>query len=144
MPSAFVHLNELPLTPNGKVDRRRLPAPDASRPALEEEFVAPRGEMERTICGVWQEALGVERVGVNDNFFEVGGHSLLTVRVHTRLRELLRSDLSIVDLFEYPTVRGLAAYLGGARTTEAAGEGPAGRHGAARREALKELSRRRR
>ncbi|HLM54863.1 MAG TPA: amino acid adenylation domain-containing protein, partial [Pyrinomonadaceae bacterium] len=145
VPSAFVVLDALPLTANGKLDRKALPAPDASRPALDEEFQAPRGELERAICEVWQDALGVERVGVNDNFFELGGHSLLMMRVLSRLSELLRSDLSIVNLFEYPTVRSLAAYLGGRRAAgEEAGEGQGSRHGAARREALREFSRGRR
>jgi amino acid adenylation domain-containing protein len=144
VPSAFVVLDALPLSANGKLDRKALPMPDASRPALAEEFMAPRGEVEQTICDVWQEALGVERVGVNDNFFELGGHSLLMVRVHSRLRELLRSDVTMVDLFKYPTVRALAAHLGGGRAPEAAEKGQASRNAAARREAMRGLSRGRR
>ncbi|HEX8354146.1 MAG TPA: amino acid adenylation domain-containing protein, partial [Pyrinomonadaceae bacterium] len=111
IPSAFVTLEALPLTPNGKVDRRRLPETDGARPELEEAYVAPRSEIERVIAGVWQEALKVETVGVHDNFFNLGGHSLLLVQVHSRLREVLQAEVSIVEMFKYPTVSALAEHL---------------------------------
>jgi amino acid adenylation domain-containing protein len=111
VPSAFVILTALPLTPNGKVDAQALPIPDSARPALTQAYVAPQGEAERRIAAVWQEVLGLEKVGVHDNFFELGGHSLLLVKAHTSLRTMFDRPLSLVDLFTYPTVSSLAQYL---------------------------------
>ncbi|HEY0604618.1 MAG TPA: beta-ketoacyl synthase N-terminal-like domain-containing protein, partial [Herpetosiphonaceae bacterium] len=111
LPGVFVTLDALPLTANGKVDRRALPVPEAGRDESATPLVAPRSGIEQAIAAVWQDVLGVERVGVHDNFFDLGGHSLLLAQVHTRLRELLRADLALVDLFRYPTISALAAYL---------------------------------
>ena len=111
IPSAFMTLEAMPLTPNGKVDRRALPAPDQTRPELEEAYVAPRTEAERTIAAVWQEALQVEKVGLHDNFFDLGGYSLLVVLVHSKLREAFNEEVSTLDLFKYPTVSALAKYV---------------------------------
>ncbi len=108
VPSIFMPLNKIPLTPNGKVDRRRLPPPDAQRLMPEAAHVAPRNELERTVARVWCEALGVPSVSVTDNFFDLGGHSLLIVKVHSELSAALAHDLSIVEMFQYPTVRALA------------------------------------
>jgi amino acid adenylation domain-containing protein len=111
LPSFFVVIEELPLTRNGKVDLNALPAPETLRPAQDEHYVAPRNEIEATITRIWQEALGVERIGVNDNFFDAGGHSLLMVQVHNRLTELFEKKISIVDLFAKPTISSLAEYF---------------------------------
>jgi acyl carrier protein len=111
VPSAFVMLDALPLTPNGKMDRKNLPSPVARPVALVGGFVAPRSSIERQIARVWQEVLGVDTVGANDNFFDLGGHSLLMVRVHGRLFEIFKKDLSVVDLLKYPTVASLAAHV---------------------------------
>ena len=111
IPSAFVMLKALPLTSNGKVDRRALPAPDSLRPELEATYAPPRTEMEQTIAGIWQEMLHLEKVGIDDNFFDLGGHSLLIIQVHSRLQESFKGDLLITDLFEYPTIRSLTKYL---------------------------------
>jgi amino acid adenylation domain-containing protein len=89
VPSAFVMLDMLPLTPNGKVDRGALPAPDWAKPEVERAFVALQTPMQSRIAEVWQEALGVERVGVYDNFFDLGGHSLLLIQVIARLEKRL-------------------------------------------------------
>src|SRR6185369_5274785 len=97
IPAAFVTLEALPLTPNGKVDRRRLSAMEAVQPEVKETYVSPRSELERGIAGVWQEVLKVQKVGVHDNFFNLGGHSLLIVQVNDKLREALQIDVSIVD-----------------------------------------------
>jgi polyketide synthase PksJ len=110
LPAAYMILESLPLTPNGKVNRRALPAPEgAAQP--ERAFAAPRGELERTIAQIWQEVLGVEQVGLHDNFFDLGGHSLLMARVHRRLRNVVPHNLTMVELFQYPTVGALARYL---------------------------------
>lgn len=106
LPTSFVVLRSLPLTANGKVDRRALPAPVAGRP-----YVGPRTALEQMVAGVWQQELGMKQVGLEDNFFELGGTSLRLARVHGALRGLLRRELSIAKLFEYPTIRALAAFL---------------------------------
>jgi natural product biosynthesis luciferase-like monooxygenase protein len=111
IPSAFVLLERLPLTPNGKLDRRALPAPDGGKLATGAAWVAPQSDLERAIAGVWQSVLHLERVGVRDNFFELGGTSLGVAQVHSRLREALGRDLSMVDLFRHPTVGALAQHL---------------------------------
>ncbi|HEX3526901.1 MAG TPA: amino acid adenylation domain-containing protein, partial [Thermoanaerobaculia bacterium] len=111
VPSAFVVLEALPLTPNGKVDRRALPAPERTDTGAD-VYIAPRSTLEQTIAGIWQEVLGLDRVGREDNFFDAGGHSLLMIQVHARLRERLGRDLTVVELFQYPTVRALAEHLG--------------------------------
>ncbi|HEX6290301.1 MAG TPA: AMP-binding protein, partial [Herpetosiphonaceae bacterium] len=110
LPSAFVVLDALPLNANGKVDRRALPAPDAQRPA-ERVYVAPRTELERTLTGIWRDVLRVEHVGIHDNFFELGGHSLTMVQVHSAIQTTLDREIPMVDLFKYPTIGALAAYL---------------------------------
>jgi acyl carrier protein len=108
VPSAFVLLDALPLTPNGKLDRGGLPAPDQSRPNLDETFIAPRTPVEETIASIWGELLKVERVGVHDNFFELGGHSLLATQVIARVRAAFEVELELRTLFESPTVSAIA------------------------------------
>ncbi|MBX9258974.1 non-ribosomal peptide synthetase, partial [Desmonostoc muscorum CCALA 125] len=111
IPTAFMILEAFPLTSNGKVDRRALPMPDALRPELEVAYVVPQTEVEKTIASVWQKALNLEKIGIHDNFFEIGGHSLLLVKVHSQLQEILNAELSTLDLFKYPTINSLAEYL---------------------------------
>jgi acyl carrier protein len=111
VPSYFVTLAALPLTPNGKVDRRGLPAPDLEA-TRESAFVAAEGDLEEELATIWTSVLGAERVGVNDNFFEIGGHSLLLAQVQARLKEVLGREVPMVDLFRFPTIRALAAHLG--------------------------------
>jgi amino acid adenylation domain-containing protein len=111
IPAHFVLLKELPLTANGKVDRRALPAPEQSRPELEAMYEPAGDAVEEVILRVWAEVLEIERIGVNDNFFDLGGHSLSATRVVFRLREAFRTDLPVRALFESPTPRGLANAL---------------------------------
>jgi len=108
MPSAFMLLDELPLTPNGKIDRKALPAPEQGRPELAELYVAPQTAVEEIVGGIWAEVLQVEQVGVHDNFFELGGHSLLATQVISRVREAFGVEVALRQLFERPTVAGLA------------------------------------
>ncbi len=112
VPSNFVVLDSLPLTANGKIDRNALPMPAADE---EPETIAelPRNELEQTIAQTWKEALGVEQVGLDRNFFDLGAHSLMVAEVHMQLQQLLGREISLVDLFEFPTVSALAAHLSG-------------------------------
>jgi aspartate racemase len=111
VPSAFVFLDSLPLTPNGKVDRRALPAPDENRPELKEAFVKPRTSVEELLAGIWAEVLKLEKVGIHDNFFDLGGHSLKATQVMSRVREALRVDLPLRVMFEAPTIAELASIV---------------------------------
>jgi amino acid adenylation domain-containing protein len=118
LPSLFMPLSEIPLTPNGKVDRKALPAPDAS--TGQHEHVAPSTKLELVLCEIWQQLLGVERVGVSDNFFQLGGHSLLAIKMiplvgkalgnTSNIRQPLRS-FSISIVFQHPPIAELLAYL---------------------------------
>ncbi|MBE9178535.1 amino acid adenylation domain-containing protein [Oculatella sp. LEGE 06141] len=111
IPSVFVPLDAMPLTPNGKIDRRALPLPQTIRPNLDTAYIMPQTELEQAIAQIWQEVLQLETVGIHDNFFELGGHSLLLIQVNTRLRSQLQADLSILDLFRYPTIHAIAQHL---------------------------------
>jgi amino acid adenylation domain-containing protein len=118
IPSAFMLLGELPLLMNGKIDRHALPAPDNVRPELDAEYVTPHTEIERAIADIWQSVLKVEKVGLYDNFFDLGGHSLLVVQVHSRLREVFKRGLSLIEMFNYPTVGSLARHLSQKQTEQ--------------------------
>jgi len=111
IPNLFLHLKKLPLTLNGKINYRALPTLEEAREGVKRDYVAPTAPLEQTLAEIWAAELGVERVGVTDNFFELGGHSLLIVRVNSKIREILHREVSIVNMFEYPTVRALARYL---------------------------------
>jgi amino acid adenylation domain-containing protein len=126
VPAWVCVLKALPLTPNGKIDRKALPEPFATGEVGEaSEYVAPRGEMEMRIAGIWCEVLGVGRVGACDNFFELGGHSLLAMRVASRVREALGVELPLRALFECPSVSALAATLDEKRRARVEGDGVA-------------------
>jgi natural product biosynthesis luciferase-like monooxygenase protein len=113
VPAHFVTLDALPQTPNGKIDRKQLPAPEASKaPVATEAFVAPASDLEEQIAAIWKDVLKLPQVGARDNFFDLGGHSLLAVQAHRRLRDTLQRDISITDIFRFPTIQSLSAYLG--------------------------------
>jgi hypothetical protein len=146
VPAAFVALDRLPLSPNGKVDRLSLPEP-VPPAAPSEGRAEPRSVPERAIARVWEEVLELPGgVGMDDNFFEIGGHSLLVGRMQERLQAELGVEVAVVDLFLYPTVRALAEHLAAAsspadaKPDETAGES-AGR-GSGRREMMGRLRRR--
>jgi len=111
VPSALVTLDEMPLTVNGKVERQALPTPESLRPELEVAYVAPQTELEQIIATIWQEVLHLEKVGIYDNFFDLGGHSLLIAQVHSRLQARLERNISMVEMFKYPTIELLAKHL---------------------------------
>ncbi|MEH1778655.1 MAG: amino acid adenylation domain-containing protein [Nostoc sp.] len=108
VPTIFMALEAMPLTPNGKVDRKALPKPDASRPELEANYIAPRTPIEQQIADIWTQVLNVKQVGIYDNFFELGGYSLLGIQVVSRVRQALQAEILMSNLFELPTVADLA------------------------------------
>jgi amino acid adenylation domain-containing protein len=107
VPSAYVVMGELPRTISGKVDRRALPAPGEGGEG-EGSYEGPRTVVEEVLVGIWEQLLPVKRIGVNDNFFEKGGHSLMATQVVSRVREVMEVEVALRKLFERPTVRGLA------------------------------------
>jgi amino acid adenylation domain-containing protein len=111
-PATYVLLNSLPLTPNGKVDRAALPAPEVDRPDLADSYVAPRTSLEEMLATLWAQVLRLERVGINDNFFEVGGHSLMATRLISAIQTTFRVDLPLRSLFEAPTIARQVELLG--------------------------------
>ena len=121
LPASILVLLAFPMTPNGKVDRLALPDPRAA--IVLPQTAAPESDIERTIAALWRDVLGLSEVGVNDNFFDLGGHSLLVVQVQRRLREASGREVSITDMFRFPTIRGLALHLAGQATSSAVGEG---------------------
>jgi hypothetical protein len=111
VPAIVIGLDALPMTGTGKVDRQALPRPAGDDWLDPTRFAAPQSDMERLIVAVWGELLQLELVGIHDNFFDLGGHSLLLVQVHSRLEALLGRTLPMVDMFRFPTVEALAAHL---------------------------------
>jgi thioesterase domain-containing protein/acyl carrier protein len=120
-PSVFVPLDALPRTATGKVDRRALPAPELGRPGLSAPFAAPRTPVEAALAASWEAVLGVDPVGVRDNFFDLGGHSLLVAQAMNRLRDAFGLELPLRTLFEAPTVAELAERVEAARRGDAVG-----------------------
>jgi thioesterase domain-containing protein/acyl carrier protein len=108
-PTAYVQLKRIPLTPNGKIDRKSLPEPD--KDIREQEYVGPRNATEETLCRLWQEVLRRERVGIHDNFFNIGGHSLLAVQVISRIKQAFTVEMPLSVLFAAPTVARMAEHI---------------------------------
>jgi amino acid adenylation domain-containing protein len=115
IPGNFVVLDKIPLTPTGKVDRLSLPSPAKLRPLLGSSYVEPRTQAEKEIAAIWSEALDVEKIGAADNFFDLGGDSLALFWVHIHLRDIFALDISMTNLFQYPTVTSLARFIEGKR-----------------------------
>jgi acyl carrier protein len=117
VPSAFVFLSELPLTDNGKIDRKallKLPPPGLFvRATHDRRERQPASEIERIVARVWEDALGVASVGMDDNFFDLGAHSLTVAEVHSKLQEILGREIELIDLFQFSTVSALARHLAG-------------------------------
>jgi natural product biosynthesis luciferase-like monooxygenase protein len=147
IPSAFVVLDALPLTANGKVNRQALPAPDRARQEASSPYVAPSGDLERVMSEVWQQLLGLAQVSAQDNLFDLGANSLLMLQANGRLRAALGRDLSLVEMFRFPSIATLAAHLAGAaregqgpvaKTSEAADRGQQRRDALLRRRSPRE------
>jgi aspartate racemase len=111
IPSAFVELDSLPLTANGKIDQESLPKPSMAR-QLRDDYVAPGNELEKSIADSWCQVLGLNKAGVNDNFFDLGGDSFGLMKAHALLEQILGRQVPVTDLFRYPTIRGLADHYG--------------------------------
>ncbi|WP_442757464.1 phosphopantetheine-binding protein, partial [Pseudomonas sp. PM2] len=114
VPAYFVFLAQMPLTPNGKLDRRSLPEPDASQ--LQQHYVAPQTELEQQIAAIWADILHLPQVGLNDNFFEIGGHSLLAIQITSRVQAELGLEVPLVEVFQTDSLR---AYVQAAATFRA-------------------------
>ena len=124
VPGAFVLLESLPRTPSGKIDRRSLSRLDLALPSSDEGTCAPRTPVEEIVAGLWAEVLGRDRIGPDDNFFQLGGHSLTGAQIVSRLREVFQVELPLRVLFEAPTLAGLAAEVERRRRPEGAPERP--------------------
>jgi len=112
VPSVFVELKSLPLTPNGKIDRNALPAPEQKKQSNSRaSFVKPENALQEKIVTTWQGVLNLEKIGLDDNFFDIGGHSLLVVEVLTKLREIMDKPVKMIDMFRFPTIRQFSEYL---------------------------------
>lgn len=111
VPSIYVTLDRMPLTPNAKIDRKALPEPDKARPELDEAYIAPANEHEKRMAKIWQNTLDIERIGVHDNFFVLGGDSLLVVKLITKIQKEFITDIRVAKVFQYPTISSLVSYL---------------------------------
>jgi amino acid adenylation domain-containing protein len=111
VPAVYVPLDELPLSPNGKVDRKRLPEPDTSRPDMASPYVPPKDPVEEVVAGIWTDVLGLDRVGVEDAFLDLGGHSILAVQIQSRLNEIFPFGVSLPDIFRNRTVSHLSEHI---------------------------------
>ncbi|MFN6584583.1 MAG: non-ribosomal peptide synthetase [Aulosira sp. ZfuVER01] len=111
VPSAFVLLEAMPLTANGKVDRHKLPAPSRERPQLEQAYISPQTDLERQLADILCELLKIDRVGIDDNFFDLGATSMSILQVAARVQQEISIELSAVKLFQYSTIGALAKYL---------------------------------
>ncbi|NIM17014.1 MAG: amino acid adenylation domain-containing protein [Candidatus Aminicenantes bacterium] len=111
IPSRFMKIDKIPLTPNNKVDHKALPDPEISRPQLESGYLAPVTGMEKLITDTWQEVLNLDKIGINDNFFDLGGNSLSLVKVIVKLRKILKREIPTLMMLQYPTVHLLAQHI---------------------------------
>jgi amino acid adenylation domain-containing protein len=111
MPSRFIRLEKLPLTAAGKVDMKALPQPEGNRPQLDNRYLAPATAVEKTIADAWREVLKLDKIGIHDNFFDLGGNSMSLISVNQRLREIFQKDIPITEMFKYNTIGLLAGYI---------------------------------
>jgi len=116
LPTTLVALAEMPLTPNGKIDRNALPAPEQIGDTT--VYVGPRNETEEQLANLWSELLGAERIGIHDDFFGLGGHSLVAMQLVSRVMETMRIELPLDALFNAPTIAGLTARIAAVATEQ--------------------------
>jgi len=138
IPASFTFLEAMPLTTSGKVDRRALPQARGERPEVGRDYVAPQSELQKEIAAIWREVLRMEKVGLHDNFFDLGGNSLLMVRVLSKLLGDFNGKVSMLDLFKYTTVDGLAKFLSGGQEEQHSLQ-PSQDRGLARKESVNRL-----
>jgi len=123
IPSVYMKLDAMPLTPNGKIDRKALPEPDYEQ-MMSNSYVAPSSETEKQLVEIWSEILDVDKVGVQDNFFDIGGHSLMATQVISKIREVFQCEIPLRDIFDEPNIENLAKIIdevladGGASSVE--------------------------
>ena len=111
IPSIFIFVETMPLTPNGKINRKALPEPDYKRPEIVQKYVSPKSELEKSISEIWCKVLKFDRVGIHDRFFEIGGDSFLAMQVIGHIEKKLDKNISILKLFQFPTISALSEFL---------------------------------
>ncbi|GAL82256.1 malonyl CoA-acyl carrier protein transacylase [Algibacter lectus] len=111
IPSIFIWLNEFPITTNGKIDKEKLPQPEYVRPDSAPLFRKPRTKLEKDIASIWSDQLQVPSIGIDDNFFEMGGTSLLTQKVATLMRKRFKLKIPVTKIYQHPTIKEIAAYI---------------------------------
>jgi acyl carrier protein len=137
IPADIAVLPAMPRTANGKLDRKALMGLRTETTRVVTADAVPQGDLQQTIATHWQQVLKLDKVGIDENFFDLGGHSLLVVQLHNRLKASLTAPLSLTDLYQYPTIRSLGAYLSAGRSDEALQKGASR---GARRRALRSRS----
>lgn len=118
IPTHFIDIEKMPLTPSGKIDRSALPEPGKNAQS-EFEYEAPTNEIEKELTAMWQEVLGTEKIGINSNFFDLGGHSLLVITLISKVHQTFNVELQLKDVFDYPTLKELSRLIIGAKQTTA-------------------------
>jgi acyl carrier protein len=111
VPAHVMRLDNIPLTASGKVDRNALPAPDRSRPQLQNTYVAPGSDGEKHLCTICQEVLNLDKVGIHDNFFELGCNSLKLLQLNAEVKKAFQKDIPVLTMYRYPTIHSLLDYL---------------------------------
>lgn len=137
VPGVFVMMESLPVSASGKIDRLSLPEPDSARPSLEVSYVEPKSDAEMVLAVIWKELFKLERVGVNDNFFDLGGNSMLMIEARAKVIDAFKTDVSMVQMFKYASISSLARFLALSGETTAAVIAPAPEQIEKRRESMK-------
>ncbi len=122
VPTAFMVMDSYPMTPNGKIDRKALPVPERVNKTYETNYEAPSSKIENQLEAIWREVLKLDKIDVNSSFFDLGGHSLLLAQVRSKIGSVLNREVSIMDLFKYPTIASLSGFLLGSNETVAEAE----------------------
>ncbi|MCK5633197.1 non-ribosomal peptide synthetase, partial [bacterium] len=113
IPAFFILLNEIPVTSHGKVNKSALPLPDSISLYKDREYIEPENKLQQKIADIWKEVLGIEKVSVKDNFFDIGGNSINIIKIHSKLKKVENTDVAIVDLFRFPSVQLISEYIEG-------------------------------